>query len=463
MRRDVRILLVGDGAYYEAMKDSYLTGLVSYLWSYRGCREKYHCHLSHKGVICCSRMFRVSWLFIGYYQLLRTRLGPTYCSRGDYSTWSYTGERNHIYCWLRRSVYRTCHLSTWKLTSSPIPATVLYSGWSPSWPSGPHPSWIRDPQSPCHLRCLFNWQPAIFRSNSNILVTPIPAAWGQCSCYSCWQQNRPARWRSDEWGFRRRNRPYYERVQGKSFSSPEVSGILTFPKKSGGRDMCRMLCQTSAERVRGVLLCSKGCLAPNSAPVWLSRSCMWTTSHYHSLQLKEPTGSKTSLYSCPATDIQIMWYQQRRHSWRRRIKRISSRLPLLTWLQKWTFSSEKMFRCPSTIARTRRYQGHGTRARRRRRARRRTDRNRFPISPYNIHSTRETRDDMDSIEKIWICRRLKIDRVFFITQVRWMLPPQQTYQPSLLNSDLRSLLIVRLNWVLWVINFSRKYLKYLIR
>ena len=49
MRRDVRILLVGDGEHL-ARSERYMDRLMPFLTRGRG--EEYHRHLSHQGVIC---------------------------------------------------------------------------------------------------------------------------------------------------------------------------------------------------------------------------------------------------------------------------------------------------------------------------------------------------------------------------------------------------------------------------
>jgi hypothetical protein len=111
--------------------------------------------------------------------------------------------------------------------------------------------------------------------------------------------------------------------------------------------------------------------------------------------------------------------------------------PISTLFPKVHLSLEEMFRCPFTIAGIGRYQGHGTGTCRRRRSRRRLDGDRIPISPYDVHSARETRDDLDGVEKVRICRRSEIDRVVFITQVRRVLLLQQTYPNRLYHIQIR--------------------------
>lgn len=82
------------------------------------------------------------------------------------------------------------------------------------------------------------------------------------------------------------------------------------------------------------------------------------------------------------------------------------------------FNLEKMLWRSPSITRTRRYQSHGARARRGWSARWRIDRDWFLVSSYDIHSARQAGDDMDGVEKVWVCRGPNIDRIIFTTQVR---------------------------------------------
>ena len=117
MRRDVRILLVGDGAlpgfFMPSLllmciaegvgKSTIVTSLI---------KESYVAHVSTPSLSSCSG-------------LSRTAAGATYCPRGDYPTRSHSRKRDNIHRRFRRRVARD------------RPTSALLT-WRSHWTAGPH-------------------------------------------------------------------------------------------------------------------------------------------------------------------------------------------------------------------------------------------------------------------------------------------------------------------------------------
>ena len=89
MRRDVRILLVGDGERIVFENHS-----IRLYLNYRGCGEEHDCNVVDQGIICCACPYTV---YPPCLQTVTLALGSAHCTRGHYPTGGNPRERYNVY------------------------------------------------------------------------------------------------------------------------------------------------------------------------------------------------------------------------------------------------------------------------------------------------------------------------------------------------------------------------------
>jgi len=89
MRRDVRILLVGDGE-----RIVFKNHIRLYVLDYRGGGEEHHCNVVDQGIVCCACPYTA---YSPCLQTITLVLGSAHCTRGHHPTGGNPRKRYNIY------------------------------------------------------------------------------------------------------------------------------------------------------------------------------------------------------------------------------------------------------------------------------------------------------------------------------------------------------------------------------